>query len=118
MKAKKAIPDLYPRCEKDNGRFDFFRNLRKEHKPKFVICTGITKMREFGLAFGFPDDLEHFEVSVAGGQKRNCYRYSDGVSTLIVTPFFGGRYGMNSDNLIIELAAEIVDIERNAGKRD
>lgn len=111
----KAFRDLYQRSE--HVRFPFLKEIRKKYKPKFVICTGKTKLREFILAFGFPDKPENFKISVAGGQQRDCYICSDGVSTLIVTPFFGGRYGMNSDKLIIELAYAIVGIENGMGLR-
>jgi transcriptional activator of eps genes len=91
-------------CHQD--RFSFFAGKRREYSPKVVLGTGKTYRNSFAHAFGFPDmPPERFFIG-----QRECWRYKDYGSTLIVTPFFGGRWGMNSDALLEELAKEIAGI--------
>lgn len=92
----------YERCR--DIRFPFLRKVREEFKPKVILGTGKTFRKDFAHAFGFePEWHEHLEIN-DGCRRRDCYVYEDADGLLIVCPFFGGRYGINSDGLLIELA--------------
>lgn len=87
-------------------RFPFFAKERQKYAPKVVLATGKTYRDDFVRAFGFSNtSVEEFHIG-----NRECRRYRDQESTLVVTPFFGGRYGMNSDGLLERLAEEIAGI--------
>lgn len=45
----------------------------------------------------------------AGQRQRECFVYEDHGATLVVTPFFGGRYGLNGDDHLIALARLIAE---------
>lgn len=87
-------------------RFVEFSKLRDERKPKVIIGTGITQSDNFLKAFGFRQyqKSEQWELS----HNRKCHVYKDDSGALVVSPFFGGRYGMNRDRLLIELAEKVV----------
>lgn len=88
-------------------RFPFLRKQRREYEPRLIIATGKTFRDSFAEAFGFGSDYESFDVE-AGNATRRCYLYADGESSLLVTPFLGGRYGLNSDVLLLGLAKEVL----------
>lgn len=91
-------------CRQD--RFSFLAEQRQKYAPRVVIGTGKTYRDDFARAFGFLTvSSEPFSIG-----SRVCWRYKDQRSTLIVTPFFGGRYGMNSDGLLEELAKEVAGL--------
>ncbi len=100
--------EYYDRCRRK--RFTKFSNLRKEHRPKVIIGTGITHNNYFLEAFGFRQDHEYkmWELS----HNRRCRIYEDDLGVLVVSPFFGGRYGMNRDGLLIELAKQVAPLLR------
>jgi transcriptional activator of eps genes len=90
-------------------RFPFFTQKRKEQRPKVIIGTGVTYIHDFADAFGFPiERSKPFEIR-SGDASRNCFRFTDAGSTLIVCPFFGGRYGVNSHGLLIDLAKHVAE---------
>jgi len=107
------------------NRFPFIAELRKKHKPKLIVCTGITYLLDFFVCFGGnqknsslikQDDI----IPISPGNKNYPRRYYwvqlDEYSTLIVTPFFSGRYGLNSNYLLQEMGnriRKICDIVHN-----
>jgi transcriptional activator of eps genes len=95
----------YNRCEEI--RFPFLKAIREQYDPKLVLCTGVTFRAQFAKAFGFSSETKSFAISNGSGSSRQCHRYEDGRASLIVTPFFGGPYGINSNALIIDLARAI-----------
>lgn len=91
----------YKRC--NEVRFPFLRELRAKFNPEIILGTGKTFKNCFASAFGFDKEQDHKEIN-DGAHILECYMYSDGNGLLIVSPFFGGRYGVNSNGLLIELA--------------
>ena len=71
-------------------------------------------MGDFILAFGSKLGLTKLEKetvmpdSSRNGRAREIYFASIGeTTTLVITPFFGGRYGLNSDHLIRKVGRKI-----------
>ena len=99
-------------------RFKFFRRLKKENKPKEIICVGVGYFREFLLAFGA--QAEHCWgirseaiTPISPGNKNRPRRYHWtrlGDTNLIVIPFFSGSNGLNSDYLLREMGRRIADL--------
>lgn len=86
------------------ARFDFLRNKRKKIKPRLIIATGKSAQLQFVQAFGFDRDKCHSVFVETPSARRECCIYQDADSTLLVTPFLGGRHGLNSNKLLLELA--------------
>ena len=91
-------------------RFPVIRSWIKENKPRAIICTGTTYLREFVLAF---DGIEHLfrplnQESLIGG---GLYwiPINQGQTILFVTPFLG-QGGLKSDVQIESHASKIRDI--------
>ena len=89
------------------NRFPEFRRLRKEYKPKVIICTGVDYLRDFLMFFASSETLEKIEVgelpieSKTNSHLRQYYTIMIEESTfLVVIPFFSGSYGLNSNNLL------------------
>lgn len=82
----------------------FFKEQRAHYRPKVIIGTGKGFQNEFAMAFGFSGTPEPVELA----DKRCGYIYTDEGCTLIVSPFFGGRYGMNSGGRLIDLARHVL----------
>ena len=95
--------EYYEMCR--GQRFKFFRTQREKYSPAVIIGTSTVFERDFVDAFGFGGiEVKTQTLKDEQGRQRRCCSRTDGTSTLIVTPFFGGRYGINSNGLLIELA--------------
>lgn len=106
LRDKAAYREL---CRK-GGRFEFLRAQRARFRPKVVIGTGITFSDDFALAFGFNGSREEFEIRDGRQNQRRCHRHADATGVLIVTPFFGGRHGVNSNGLLVDLAQHVANV--------
>lgn len=102
--------EYYKRCRA--MRFPFLAKLRHEHRPKVIVATGRMHCLAFAEAFGFALDSEQEPIPLP--HNRQCRVFLDQGSALIVSPFFGGRYGMNSDGLLIELARKVAGMLRQS----
>ena len=91
------------------ARFSFLRNLRGRHKPRIIVGTGKTCRDDFVSAFGFHGIIPEVVQLHADGATRENFIYRDDGTTLIVCPFFGGRFGLGRNALIWELAKQIHD---------
>ena len=98
----------YKRCR--NVRFPFLNKIREEFRPHIVLGTGKTFRSDFSHAFGFDENSE-ICIKIGKTSQRDCYLYEDNYGVLIVCPFFGGRYGINSDELLFDLA-KLIDKKR------
>jgi transcriptional activator of eps genes len=102
----------YRRLCREGGRFEFIRNLRRQHQPAVIIATGVGNRDDFVSAFGFNDCTAEEVIIEHGTTQRRLYvyvdRYADGRhSVLVVTPFPGSPSGLNSTSLINELATYV-----------
>lgn len=95
----------YEHCRK--VRCPTLRELRHRYRPRVIVGTGKTFRDDFAAAFGFEGEPRQIDISSPNGATRTLSRYSDQGTLLYVTPFFGGRYGLNSNALLVELARTI-----------
>jgi hypothetical protein len=105
------------------NRFPFFTKVRKERKPKLVICTGITYLRDFLYCFaGDQNNCENIQPEDIKPQSdsntQNTRRYywisldngkEETDTKLVIIPFFSGAHGLNSDHLIQQIGNDIRD---------
>jgi len=96
------------------NRFPAFSRLRKKHKPKLIICTGVDYLRDFMMFFGGNENIDKLNTeklipkSDSNKYDRTYYWVRiDAHSLLVVIPFFSGRYGLNSNYLLQELGNKI-----------
>jgi hypothetical protein len=93
------------------NRFPVIRSWVQENKPKAIICTGTTYLREFVLAFG---GIKHLfqplnKESLSGGSLLHWTPINQGQTILFITPFLG-QGGLKSDAQIESHASKIRDI--------
>lgn len=95
------------------NRFSAYSKLRVEHRPKLIICTGVDYLRDFLMCFVGNENIDKLNVGSIEGQSENNkyarkYYWVKADETLIViTPFFSGRYGLNSNFLLEKMGKEI-----------
>ncbi len=100
------------------NRFPHFSKFRKEKKPKLIICTGTSYLRDFLICFGgyeaINGQLNYEEIKSPPkpeNHKENKRRYYwiklDELTTLVVIPFLSGVHGLNSDFLLQEMGKKI-----------
>ena len=99
-------------------RFPVFRKLVNEAKPRLIVCAGTTYVESFFSCFGDSRQIEHIHkenivaISEKNGKARTLYWSSLSPETkLAVVPFFGGRYGLNSDALIEQFGRRLKKIQ-------
>lgn len=86
-----------------NARFEMFQNLTKEYSPKIIITVGKTHFENYKNAFGYRDALFITERFNSNQNKEYKYFYDKENNRVMFNfPFFSGRYGLNSNNLLIE----------------
>ena len=96
------------------NRFPAFSKLRKQHKPKLIIGTGIDYLRDFLMFFGGNENIDKLnsEVIVPKSESNKYDRTYywvklDDETLLVIIPFFSGRYGLNSNHLLQEMGGRI-----------
>jgi len=99
------------------NRFPAFAKLRKEHKPKLIIGTGVDYLRDFLMFFGAAECVSNLHSgkieadSEANKYDRTFYWvHLDGGTLLVVIPFFSGRYGLNSNVLLQKMGERISEL--------
>ena len=99
------------------NRFPVFSDLRKIHKPKLIIGTGIDYLRDFLMFFGGNEKIEKLQsIKISPESEHNkydrtCYWVKlDQDTLLVVIPFFSGRYGLNSNYLLQEMGRHIAKL--------
>lgn len=107
----KAKQSYYEWC-RSGGRFKFLRSQRKKFSPPVILGTGITFEPCFVSAFGFEGVQRETYFPENTNRKMEWGIYRGEGSTLIVTHFFGGRYGINSNRLLVEVARKIAEFDR------
>ena len=89
-------------------RFPWIAEQVKQHKPKLIIGTGVGYLTDFVVSFGGTGMVENIHQETISAPlastettSRTMYWAKVGEeTTLVVTPFFGGVHGLNSDALI------------------
>ena len=101
---------------KDLNNLNRFQAITDEHKPKLIICTGVTHKNNFIKSF-FGDkkiDFTHSEItakSEVNQRVRNFYYTKHDGTLLVVIPFLGWRISeLNSDYLIQEVGDKIKNL--------
>ncbi|MCD8566792.1 MAG: hypothetical protein LRY36_02600 [Alphaproteobacteria bacterium] len=79
-------------------RFPFLKKLVTKYRPEVLICTGVTYEQAFKTAF-MDEPVLRDETALDDKGKRRCKLFTTNQhkTKLIVTPFFGGPHGLNSD---------------------
>ena len=92
--------------------FDEIRKWAKKHSPKLIIATGISYYNEFIMAFGGIDTVHNAEIKKEKILDRELLwlKINDDRTILAITPFLGGRYGLNSDELLEQFGKDISNI--------
>ena len=97
-------------------RFKQIHNWVTESNPKAIICTGVSLLQEFVMAFcGFENIYSDFEpLQEVKTDDKTRYFYwmpiNHGKSLLFITPFFGNRYGLNEDEHFEDIGSKIREI--------
>lgn len=78
-------------------RFPKLNELQKENNPSIIVCTGISYAIEFFMAFGNKKAVfEHNNIDLGNKKTLKWCRGNEGKTLVFVTPFLGGRHGLNS----------------------
>ncbi|OYV45561.1 MAG: hypothetical protein B7X10_05640 [Burkholderiales bacterium 21-58-4] len=93
------------------NRFPRMAALASEKHPKLIIGTGINYVTDFFACFAgydVPDiEIKSDEITQDGSTRVYYWARLKQGTTLVVTPFLSGRYGLNSDNLLQEMGNRI-----------
>ncbi len=98
------------------NRLPFFNELRKKHNPKLIICTGVNYLHSFLMSFGGENigKLQTGEIKpisdqnkTKSGKGRTFYYIKVDKTLLVVIPFLGNAYGLNSNHLLQEMGEKI-----------
>ncbi len=98
------------------NRFPVFSELREAKKPKLIICTGVSYLRDFFMCFGGNQSNSGFikygelEPDSENNKRRYYWVKIDNYTTLVVIPFFSGTYGLNSNYLLQEMGIKIREL--------
>ena len=107
-------------------RFNTLLEFVKIYSPRLIIGTGLSYENEFLMAFAGLDKVHQFKnqnkpikIYDSNSNRELEIRYmyiNENRTVLAVTPFLGGRYGLNSDILIKNAGSEIANVcEKNFG---
>ncbi|MGM0641992.1 MAG: hypothetical protein ACQESN_11290 [Thermotogota bacterium] len=105
-------------------RFPVFTKMRQDKKPELIICTGTGYFRDFMCCFAGDvanlHNVQHEDIMPEPKHKvqnpRRCYwvkldnPYSEKKTTLVIIPFFSGKYGLNSNFLLDKVGKKIGSI--------
>lgn len=99
-------------------RFPWIASQVREHEPKLIIGTGIGYLTDFIVSSGGADVIENIhqkEISVESesgttSNRKIFWAKIGAKTTLVVTPFFGSPYGLNSDKLIQAFGEKIREL--------
>ena len=109
-------------CQKN--RFPEMKERVQEHKPRLIVCTGFSYLREFIMAFGGVDksfDTVNKEtIQAESSRPLSWVLINEGRTMLVVTPFLGYRkYDLNSEGLLSLFGEKIATIcETHFGRTD
>lgn len=85
-------------------RFPVLHGWALKHRPKVIVCTALGLRDMFVMAFGGLETLFNDEWKNQYERLEGRWLYTipvnGGQTLLAITPFLGGRSGLNSDNLL------------------
>jgi hypothetical protein len=93
-------------------RFPLIHGWVREHNPKVIICAGQTLYMEYVMAYcGYEaayDVAKHLNtIDIVENRKVRWAQINDDKTLLVVTPFFGNAYGLNSDAQLEDVGRQI-----------
>lgn len=97
-------------------RFAWLRALAEKHQPRVIVATGRHFVEDFLIAFSTGEITDATDRPLGAenpiGEPRSVYsaRALTGDTTLLVTPLFGGRGGLNQ-NAHLEALVDLVKEE-------
>ncbi len=90
----------YLRLCRLGGRFRFISSLRRQHRPRVVLCLGERHARDYLHAFGF-EDVEGADVLLQPADLvRRLQVFEHDQTALVLSPRLGGAQGLSSDVLL------------------
>ncbi len=101
------------------NRFSWFAKIRQEKKPKLIICTGVSYLRDFLMCFGGNENIDKVKTGILkpisdnNQHDRTFYHVKIDDTLLVVIPFFSGSYGLNSNYLLQEMGNKIKELMPN-----
>lgn len=102
------------------NRFPYFSSLTSKYRPKVIICTGTDYLTEFIVAF--KGDSKSQEVKIKTHTVRDEKQLKNPTRTFyhiltnggsthqFVIPFFSGKHGLNSGELLNQMGQKIRSI--------
>jgi len=104
-------------------RFPIFRSWVKEYTPRVIVCTSRNYETEFIMAFGgggkqlFQNKklLAEKDHRIDLGDRRvlSWITVDNDQTLIVVTPFLGGRWGLNSNDLLKKTGEVIARLEKD-----
>lgn len=89
-------------------RFPAIKYWMQQSAPRLIICTSKAYRDDFILAFSGPDQLsDHINVERVGGRSLEWKMINEDQTILAITPFLGGRWGLNSDRLLEDFGRKL-----------
>jgi len=85
------------------ARFRFIEALRRQHRPRVVLCLGERLERDYLRAFGFQDVQGTDAILKPADMPRHLQIFQHEQTTLVLSPALGGAQGLSSDVLLDSL---------------
>ncbi len=91
------IKSDYLRLCRLGGRFRFISSLRRQYRPRAVLCLGERHTHDYQRAFGF-EDVEPIDLFLKPADlARRLQLFEHDHTTLVLSPPFAGAHGLTSD---------------------
>lgn len=98
-------------------RFPMLSNWTKVHKPKIIVCFGISQsyIEDYYLAFsGKKHSTADTQIEIVGDTNFRYGLLNDKKTLLVIAPFIGHyKYCLNSDERLMDVGKSISKLCRN-----
>ncbi|WP_316149650.1 transcriptional regulator [Cupriavidus sp. BIC8F] len=99
------VKSEYLRLCRLGGRFRFISSLRRQYRPRVVLCLGERHAHDYQRAFGF-EDVERNDLFLKPADlARRLQVFEHDQTTLVLSPPFAGAHGLSSDVQLDALGA-------------
>ncbi|TDF66167.1 transcriptional regulator [Cupriavidus sp. L7L] len=82
------------------GRFRFLAELRRNMRPKVLVCLGARQADDYVRAFGFEGVCRNEVILQPADLTRTLQCFWHEGTAMMIAPAFGGAHGLNSDVLL------------------
>jgi len=82
---------------RSGGRFRFISSLRRQYRPRVILCLGERHTHDYQRAFGFEDvaPIDWFLKPADLARRLQLFEHEQ--TTLVLSPPFAGAHGLTSD---------------------